>query len=77
MYRTQELVVFSIEGRIWDNQGTSVSAAAVWMLGQSREAFHGFGCADVSSGVISKCQLSKGTFGFEMYLMPQRILATH
>src|SRR6266478_1740391 len=34
----------------------------------------GFARADVISGMISKRQLSKGTFGPEMNLMPQRIL---
>jgi hypothetical protein len=38
-FGTQELVVFSIEDRIWDDQTTSVADAVVRMRGQSREAF--------------------------------------
>ena len=38
-YRTQELVVFSIENRILDDQWTSVSDAVVRMLGQIRGVF--------------------------------------
>ena len=76
-YRTQELVVFSIENRILDDQWTSVSDAVVRMLGQIRGvSFDGFARADVSFGMTSKRQLSKGTFGSETNLMTQRILAT-
>jgi hypothetical protein len=38
-YPTQELVVFSIEDWIWDDQTMSVSDAVVWTRGQSQPAF--------------------------------------
>jgi hypothetical protein len=67
-YRTQELVVFSIGDGIWDDQRASVSEAAVRISAKVWMHSDGFAHADVSSGMISKRQLSKGTFGPEMHL---------
>jgi len=69
--------VFSIEDRIWDGQRTSVSATVGGTLGTSRESSDRFARAEVALGMISKPHLFKGTFGFEMHLMLQRIAATH
>ncbi len=69
--------MLSIEDRIWEDPTTSVSDAVVRMRDQSREAFRRVCTRGCISGMISKRQLSKGTFGPEMNLMPQRILVTH
>jgi hypothetical protein len=63
-YLAQELVLFSIDDGIWNNQRATVSGAVVRMLGQSLEAFRR------PDDMVSKRRFSKGTFGSEMHLIP-------
>jgi hypothetical protein len=67
--------VFSIGDGIWDDQRASVSEAAVRISAKVWMHSDGFAHADVSSGMISKRQLSKGTFGPEMHLILQIFLS--
>jgi hypothetical protein len=67
-YRRQKLIVFPIEDKIWDKarQHRRLSFECSAKAGKPSD---GFARADVSSGMILRRQLSKGTFGPVMNLM--------
>ena len=68
-YLAQELVLFSIDDGIWNNQRVTVSRAVVRMLGQSLEAFRRVCAPERHDLKAPLLQRHIGTFGSEMHLM--------
>lgn len=61
--------MFSIEDSSWDGQRTPVSDPAGCLV-KASEPSEAFAHAELGFGMMSKRDLLKDTFGFEMYAMP-------